>query len=91
VSPRDDKYWNEFFSVILIPNPKLSIDQQAVISQDYCMEYGQIAIQVRKALLYYFRKRLRLDVAEALDDDREMPVVVLNRKAFEDAIAEARP
>jgi predicted DNA-binding transcriptional regulator YafY len=91
VSPKDDKYWNEFFSVVLIANPKLSADQQAVISQDYCMEYGQIAIQVRKALLYYFRKRLRLDVAEVLDDDREMPVVVLNRKAFEDAIAEATP
>jgi predicted DNA-binding transcriptional regulator YafY len=91
VSPKDDKYWNEFFSVVLIPNPKLSADQQAVISQDYCMEYGQIAIQVRKGLLYYFKKRLRLDVGEALDDDREMPVVVLNRKAFEDAIAEATP
>jgi len=89
VSPKDDKYWNEFFSVVLIPNPKLSGDQQAVISQDYCMEYGQIAIPVRKALLYYFRKRLRLDVAEALDDDREMPVVVLNQRAFEDAVAEA--
>ena len=48
-------------------------------------------VQAQKALLYYFRKRLRLDVAEALDDDREMPVVVLNQKAFEDAIAEARP
>lgn len=90
-SPREDKFWNEFFSVVLIPNPNLSDDQQAVISQDYCMEYGQIAIPVRKALLYYFRKRLRLDVAEAVDDDREMPVVVLNRKAFEDAVAEATP
>ena len=89
VSPKDDKHWNEFFSVVLIPNPKLSGDQQAVISQDYCMEYGQIAIPVRKALLYYFRKRLRLDVAETLDDDREMPVVVLNQRAFEDAVAEA--
>jgi hypothetical protein len=91
VSPKDDKHWNEFFSVVLIPNPKLSGDQQAVISQDYCMEYGQIAIPVRKALLYYFRKRLRLDVAETLDDDREMPVVVLNQRAFEDAVAEAAP
>jgi predicted DNA-binding transcriptional regulator YafY len=89
VSAREDKYWNEFFSVVLIPNPKLSADQQAVISQDYCMEYGQIAIPVRKALLYYFRKRLRLDVAEAIDDDRETPVVVLNQKAFDDAVAKA--
>jgi hypothetical protein len=87
-SPKDDKYWNEFFGVVLVPNPALSVDQQAVISQDYCMEYGQIAISIRKALLYYFRKRLRLDVAEAIDDIREIPVVVLNQKAFEDAVAE---
>ncbi len=63
-SARSDKRWNEFFSVVLIPNPALSADQQAIIAQDYCMEYGQIAVPVRKALLYYFRKRLRLDVAK---------------------------
>jgi len=83
-----DKYWNEFFSVVLVPNPLLSSDQQAVISQDYCMEYGQIAISIRKALLYYFNKRLRLDVAKAIDHPKETPVVVLNQRAFEDVLAE---
>ena len=33
---------------------------------------------VRKALLYYFKKRLRLDVADALDRPQEAPVVVEN-------------
>jgi predicted DNA-binding transcriptional regulator YafY len=83
-----DRNWNEYFSVVLIPNPALSSEQQNVIAQDYCMEYGQTAIAVRKALLYYFNKRLRLDVARAIDDPKETPVVVLNEKAFQDVLAE---
>ena len=83
-----DKYWNEYFSVVLVPNPGLSSHQQEVVAQDYCMEYGQIAVSVRKALLYYFNKRLRLDVAKAIDQTKETPVVVLNDRAFQDVLAE---
>ena len=83
-----DTSWNEFFSVVLVPNPLLSANQQAIIAQDYCMSGGQIAIPIRKSLLYYFRKRLRLDVAHAIDSVRETPVVVANRDAFEAALAE---
>jgi predicted DNA-binding transcriptional regulator YafY len=88
VAATKDEQWNQLFSVVLVPNPALSKEQQEVIAQDYCMEYGQIAITVRKALLYYFNKRLRLDVATAFDDAKENPVVVLNEKAFKDVLAE---
>lgn len=83
-----DKDWNEYFSVVLVPNPVLSSEQQEVVAQDYCMEYGQIAVPVRKALLYYFNKRLRFDVAKEKDQTKETPVVVLNDRAFQDALAE---
>ena len=53
------------------------------------MENGRIELMVRKALLYYFQRRLRLDVADKLDDPNESPVVVANRVAFDAAIAEA--
>ena len=91
IRAEQDKRWNEVFSVVLIPNPLLSPDQQEVISQDYCMEYGQIAVSVRKALLYYFNKRLRLDVAKAIDNPKETPIVVLNEKAFKDVLAGLEP
>jgi len=84
-----DRNWQEFFDVVLVPNPKLSSGQQEVVAQDYCMDGGQISISVRKSLLYYFQKRLRLDVAEVLDDPRETPVVVRNRESFNSAIANA--
>jgi predicted DNA-binding transcriptional regulator YafY len=88
VRASQDKYWNEHFSVVLVPNPVLSSEQQEVVAQDYCMEYGQIAVPVRKALLYYFNKRLRLDVAREKDRIKETPIIVLNDRAFQDVLAE---
>jgi hypothetical protein len=84
-----DSYWHEIFNVVLAPNPKLSDEQQRVIAQDYSMTNRHITVPVRKALLYYFRKRLRLDVASTLDNLRETPVIVANHEAFETALAEA--
>jgi predicted DNA-binding transcriptional regulator YafY len=83
-----DAAWRTFFDVVLIPNPKIGENQKKVIAQDYGMVDGYLVIKVRRALLYYFRKRLRLDVADALDDPKETPVVVENREAFEAAILE---
>jgi sugar (pentulose or hexulose) kinase len=40
-------------------------------------------------MLNYFRKRLRLDVADALDNPHEVPVVVANSDAYASALAEA--
>lgn len=88
VKPEADRFWNEYFSVILVPNPAFSTAQREVIAQDYRMEYGQTAVAVRKALLYYFNKRLRLDVAKAIDDPKETPVVVLNETPFRQALME---
>jgi predicted DNA-binding transcriptional regulator YafY len=85
----DDVFWNETFSVVLSANPKLSPNQRAVIEQDYDMTGGRISVPVRRALLYYFQKRLRLDAAGALDGPHETPVVVTNRPEFERALAEA--
>lgn len=86
MSAAQDLDWRQFFSVVLVPNSLLSKGQQDIIAQDYCMKKGQIAIPVRKALLYYFRKRLRLDVATAMDNARETPVVLANKKEFDKAI-----
>jgi hypothetical protein len=81
-----DSDWHEYFEVILIPNPLLSDSQRDVVAQDYCMNNGRLAISIRKSFLYYFRKRLRLDVAHVLDNVRETPVIVENREAFEAAL-----
>lgn len=87
--PHADTHWRESFEVLLAPNPVLSEAQRGVIAQDYVMEGGKASVPVRKALLYYFQKRLRLDVADFADDPHETPVIVANRAAFNAALAEA--
>lgn len=88
-SANDDLLWHDRFAVALAPNPALSDSQQEIIAQDYEMKNGYAEVIVRKALLYYFLKRLRLDIADKLDDPHEVPIVVANRTAFDAALAEA--
>ena len=82
-------FWNEFFEVALAPNPELTDNQKAVVAQDYDMTDGHVSVPVRKALLYYFQKRLRLDAVGTLDGPHETPVVIANREEFAGALAEA--
>ena len=86
---QEDTLWQERFDVQLAPNPALSEGQRAIIAQDYEMSDGRIVVSVRKALLYYFQKRLRLDISDLLDDPHEMPVVVANREEFDIALSVA--
>ena len=86
--PEADRDWCETFDVILEPNPELSPSQREAVAWEYDMPGGNAALTVRKAMLYYLKKRLRLDVAG--DTPAETPVVVANRDAFESALASAK-
>lgn len=84
----DDWQWLTFFDVLLEPNPELTEGQRRAVALDYGMTGGKLTVQVRLALLYYFNKRLRLDVADRLDSPRERPVIVANRQEFDRALAQ---
>jgi predicted DNA-binding transcriptional regulator YafY len=86
-SPESDELWDSRFQVVLIPNPVLTLGRQEVVAQDFAMEDGRVVVPVRRAMLYYFSKRLRLDLAST--DVREAPVVVANREEFDSALSEA--
>ncbi len=83
----NDQDWDAFFDVVLIPNPAFGDAQKRTIELDYGMKNGSCTVRVRKALLYYFDKRMRLDVGEKHDRPKETPVVVENRNAYDDALA----
>lgn len=85
-SATDDIEWNNFFAVIHMPNPELSVGQRWAVAWDYNMIDGKVVVPVRKALLYYFNKRLRLDVADKLDEIKEGPVVIANEKEYKLAV-----
>ena len=78
----NDKHWHTFFDVVLKPNPDLTESQQKTIALDYQMTKGRVTIPIRCALLYYFEKRLRLDMEPGKDKPAEKPVVVENWTEF---------
>jgi hypothetical protein len=80
--PQEDTAWYSFFDVVLEPNPSLSDRERKTIALDYEMPNDQVTVSVRRALLYYFNKRLRLDEAKLFDDPAVAPIVVVNREEF---------
>ena len=83
-----DADWNARFDVRLVPNPRLSEGQRAAVAWDYAMTDGRLDLPVRRALLYYLRKRLRLDVPD--DRPAEAPVILADPVAFEMVLASAK-
>ena len=69
-----------------LPNPKLSAGQRKTVERDCGMRNGRCIVKVRQALLYYFDKGLRFDVAERQDRPKETPIIVANWKEEYDAL-----
>lgn len=90
-SQSEDHHWCNFFEVVLIPNPNLAESKRRTVEMDYEMTDGKLTVKVRCAQLYYFNKRLRLDVGKFLDNPHEAPVVVANSEAFERVLAQLSP
>jgi len=78
LDPSQDYVWHEKIDVIIGPNPRLAAAQQRVIADDYGMEGGQRAINLRLAMLYYFRKHMRLDLDPEQMDPQQHNLVILN-------------
>ncbi|MCU8058411.1 WYL domain-containing protein [Shewanella sp. SM34] len=55
-----DYDWETFIKVILAPNPSYSDAQRIAIENDFGMLNGSTEVILRKAMLYYFKKRLHL-------------------------------
>jgi hypothetical protein len=87
-SGADDLDWHQTFEVVLVPNPALSDAQRKAVAWEYDMPGGRMTLAVRRAFLYYLRRRLRLDLDG--ETPAETPVVVANREAFDEAIADAK-
>lgn len=56
-----DHDWHELVDVVLQANPRLKPHQQMAIEQDYAMVDHRLRFSVRKAMLFYFEKFMRLD------------------------------
>lgn len=73
--PDDDLEWHTYVDLELIAHPSLNDDQRRAIERDYDMTEGRRTMTVRLALVYYFVKRLNLDL-EGLDPTRSQICIV---------------
>lgn len=61
ISAEADAEWNEHVKVVIAPNPDLTADQKKIIERDYSMKRGKTEIVVRRALLFYLKRRLGVE------------------------------
>lgn len=74
-----DDAWNARITVVLVPDPRLTAAQQAVIALDYGMREGRLEVPTRGALVSYVLQQLRVDSAMASRSPEAQQVVIGNR------------
>jgi predicted DNA-binding transcriptional regulator YafY len=71
-SSADDVEWNSFVTLEIGPNPSLSSAQRAAVELDYGMTDGALALEVRKAILFYVCQRLGLGPGDSGPETRHL-------------------
>jgi len=79
VNLQEDVEWQTFFVVEIEPNPNLTMTQRESVSNDFGMVDGRLSKTIRRALVSYFVRHLRID-----EDQEAQPIVWANRSQFED-------
>jgi len=83
VNPQDDADWQTFFVVEIQPNPALTLSQRDCVVTDFGMQNGRLFKTIRRALVSYFVRHLRIDETE-----QTQPIIWANRAQFGDAVHE---
>jgi len=74
-----DQDWHGWVTLVIAPNPGLSAAQKKVIERDYGMRGGTADLKVRKALAYYTKHRLGLDLDPKARRPEDQHVVLTTR------------
>ncbi|MEH6593240.1 MAG: hypothetical protein V7746_23425, partial [Halioglobus sp.] len=78
-----DSDWNTWVTIRIVPDPRLSSEQQAVIEHDYGMEQGVLEVSTRAKLVPYALKLLHIEHKQQLVDPTAQQIIVENRKELE--------
>ena len=75
---KDDE-WNRIVEVLVIPNPRLTEKQQAIIAQDYAMQDGQLRFTQRVPLFHYALDRMQINYGQYEKSPSLYPLVLANK------------
>jgi|SRR5579862_779843 len=78
-NPSDDSDWHRFVVVEIEPSPSLTLSQRDSVVTDFGMQNGKLSKTIRKSLLSYFVRHLRID-----DPTSTQPIVWANRRQLEE-------
>lgn len=79
VNPHEDVEWQTFFVVEIEPNRNLTTSQRDSVINDFGMVDGKLSKTIRRALVSYFVRYLRIDGAQ-----KAQSIVWTNRSQFEE-------
>ena len=74
-----DSEWNTMVTIRIVPDPRLSKEQQRVIEHDYGMTKGVLEVPTRGKLVPYALKLLHIDLEEQKDDPTAQQIIVENQ------------
>jgi predicted DNA-binding transcriptional regulator YafY len=75
-----DHDWHGWVTLTIAPNPGLSPAQKKVIERDYGMRGGSVDLKVRRALAYYTKHRLGLDLDPKARRPEDQHVVLIQER-----------
>jgi predicted DNA-binding transcriptional regulator YafY len=75
-----DLEWNSRVALEIAPNPALSAHQRAAIEMDYGMTKGRLVLEVRRAVLYYAKRRLGLTAGHESRPATDQHIVLLRER-----------
>ncbi len=78
-----DAHWQQWVRFHIEPHPGLSAGQRRAIELDYAMADGRAEVCVRRALLWYTVRQLRLDGDAAARPSSEQHIVLANPSELE--------
>jgi len=76
----DDPEWTTIVTLVIAAHPNLSDAQRKAVEMDYGMRRGRAEIEVRKALLYYTKKRLGLDLKSGARKAEDQHIVLVEER-----------
>ncbi|MDE5442524.1 WYL domain-containing protein [Bradyrhizobium sp. CSA207] len=90
IDPADDVEWQTKFSLRLIAYPELDDRQKETIEREYRFKDGELAIDMRLALAFYFIKRNNLDLRKGEIPPARAQLFLQNYEEFLHASQQAK-
>ena len=74
-----DEAWQTYITLVLAPDPRLTAEQQAVLTHDFQMQDGKLQLNTRAALADYLLKELQINTKYLDGSPEAQQLVLVNR------------